>query len=95
MEAEDDEEVNDSNEGSDECRTDVWDGVGGDEGGGDEQLFQINRLQQHASSEKSFDRWVALVLQKSVICVLQLCSSRFGKNSFTIYTEICKCWPYN
>jgi len=60
MEAEDDEEVNDSNESSDESRTDVWDGVGGggrgDEGGGDEQLFQINRLQQHASSEKSFDR---------------------------------------
>ncbi|KAL0109161.1 hypothetical protein PUN28_014328 [Cardiocondyla obscurior] len=62
MEAEDDEEVNDSNESSDECRTDAWDTVGGgdgggsDEGGGDEQLFQINRLQQLASSEKSFDR---------------------------------------
>lgn len=58
MEAEDDEEVNDSNESLDESRTDVWDGVGGggDEGGGDEQLFQINRLQQHANSEKSFDR---------------------------------------
>lgn len=60
MEAEDDEEVNDSNEGSDECRTDLWDSVegggGGDEGEGDEQLFQINRLQQHASSEKIFDR---------------------------------------
>ncbi|XP_025992654.2 serine/threonine-protein phosphatase 4 regulatory subunit 1 isoform X2 [Solenopsis invicta] len=60
MEAEDDEEVNDSNESSDGSRTDVWDGVGGggggDEGGGDEQLFQINRLQQHASSEKNFDR---------------------------------------
>lgn len=60
MEAEDDEEVNDSNEGCDESRTDVWDGVGGegggDEGGGDEQLFQINRLQQHATSEKSFTR---------------------------------------
>lgn len=60
MEAEDDEEVNDSNESSDESRTDVWVGVGGggggDEGGGDEQLFQINRLQQHASSEKNFDR---------------------------------------
>ncbi|XP_028044967.1 serine/threonine-protein phosphatase 4 regulatory subunit 1 isoform X2 [Monomorium pharaonis] len=60
MEAEDDEEVNDSNESSNESRTNVWDGVGGggggDEGGGDEQLFQINRLQQHASSDKSFDR---------------------------------------
>lgn len=58
MEAEDDEEVNDSNESSDESRTDVWAcvGGGGDEGGGDEQLFQISRLQQHASSEKSFDR---------------------------------------
>ncbi|XP_011639944.1 serine/threonine-protein phosphatase 4 regulatory subunit 1-like isoform X2 [Pogonomyrmex barbatus] len=60
MEAEDDEEVNDSNEGSDESRTDVWDSVGGgggsDEGGGDEQLFQISRLQQHATSEKSFNR---------------------------------------
>ncbi|XP_077271693.1 serine/threonine-protein phosphatase 4 regulatory subunit 1 isoform X2 [Temnothorax americanus] len=54
MEAEDDEEVNDSNESS-ESRN-VWGGGGGDEGGGDEQLFQINRLQQHASSEKSFDR---------------------------------------
>ncbi|XP_067211708.1 serine/threonine-protein phosphatase 4 regulatory subunit 1 isoform X2 [Linepithema humile] len=60
MEAEDDEEVNDSNEKSDESRTDVWDGVGGggggDEGGGDEQLFQISRLQQHATSETSFNR---------------------------------------
>jgi len=63
MEAEDDEEVNDSNEKSDESRTDVWGGVGGggggDEGGGDEQLFQIGRLQQHATSETSFNRWVA------------------------------------
>ncbi|XP_011698088.1 PREDICTED: serine/threonine-protein phosphatase 4 regulatory subunit 1-like isoform X2 [Wasmannia auropunctata] len=61
MEAEDDEEFNDSNpstSSSNESRTDVWDGVGGggDEGGGDEQLLQINRLQHHASSERSFDR---------------------------------------
>jgi len=60
MEPEDDEEVNDSNQNANEFRTDVWDGVGGggggDEGGGDEQLLQINRLQQHASSEKSFNR---------------------------------------
>ncbi|XP_011880997.1 PREDICTED: serine/threonine-protein phosphatase 4 regulatory subunit 1-like isoform X1 [Vollenhovia emeryi] len=62
MEAEDDEEVNDSNESPDESRSNIWDyvggggGGGGDEGGGDEQLFQINRLQQHANSEKSFDR---------------------------------------
>jgi len=59
MEAEDDEEVNDSNQNANESRTDVWDGVvggGGDEGGGDEQLPHINRLQQHASSEKSFNR---------------------------------------
>ncbi|EZA47192.1 hypothetical protein X777_16454, partial [Ooceraea biroi] len=55
MEAEDDEEVNDSNEKS---RPEVWDGAGGggDEGGGDEQLFQISRLQQHATSETSFNR---------------------------------------
>lgn len=62
MEAEDDEEVNDSNERSDES-SEVWDcvgggGGGGDEGGGDEQLFQISRLQQHATSETSFNRWV-------------------------------------
>lgn len=59
MEAEDDEEVNDSNEISDESR-EVWDcvggGGGGDEGGGDEQLFQITRLQQHATSDTSFNR---------------------------------------
>lgn len=61
MEAEDDEEVNDSNEGCDESRTNLWGhviggGGGGDEGGGDEQLLQISRLQQHACSEKSFNR---------------------------------------
>ncbi|XP_050459179.1 serine/threonine-protein phosphatase 4 regulatory subunit 1-like isoform X3 [Cataglyphis hispanica] len=59
MEAEDDEEVNDSNERCDES-SEVWDcvggGGGGDEGGGDEQLFQISRLQQHATSETSFNR---------------------------------------
>ncbi|CAL1686170.1 unnamed protein product [Lasius platythorax] len=59
MEAEDDEEVSDSNERSDES-SEVWDcvggGGGGDEGGGDEQLFQISRLQQHATSETSFNR---------------------------------------
>lgn len=56
MEAEDDEEIIDS-EGS---RIIFSSGIkcddGGDEGGGDEQLLQINRLQQHASSEKSFNR---------------------------------------
>ncbi|GAB1861274.1 Serine/threonine-protein phosphatase 4 regulatory subunit 1 [Camponotus japonicus] len=59
MEAEDDEEVIDSNERSGES-SEVWDcvggGGGGDEGGGDEQLFQISRLQQHATSETSFNR---------------------------------------
>jgi len=59
MEAEDDEEVSDSNERSGES-SEVWDcvggGGGGDEGGGDEQLFQISRLQQHATSETSFNR---------------------------------------
>ncbi|XP_029160392.1 serine/threonine-protein phosphatase 4 regulatory subunit 1-like isoform X6 [Nylanderia fulva] len=57
MEAEDDEEVSDSNERSDES-SEVWDcvGGGGDEGGGDEQLFQISRLQQHATSITSFNR---------------------------------------
>ncbi|XP_070154598.1 serine/threonine-protein phosphatase 4 regulatory subunit 1 isoform X2 [Polyergus mexicanus] len=61
MEAEDDEEISDSNERSDES-SEVWDcvggggGGGGDEGGGDEQLFQISRLQQHATSETSFNR---------------------------------------
>jgi len=57
MEAEDDEEIIDSNEGS---RIIFSSGVkrdgGGDEGGGDEQFLQINRLQLHANSEKSFNR---------------------------------------
>ncbi|KYN13329.1 hypothetical protein ALC57_14342 [Trachymyrmex cornetzi] len=57
MEAEDDEEIIDGNEGS---RIIFSSGIkrdgGGDEGGGDEQFLQINRLQQHASSEKRFNR---------------------------------------
>ncbi|XP_018057908.1 PREDICTED: serine/threonine-protein phosphatase 4 regulatory subunit 1-like isoform X2 [Atta colombica] len=57
MEAEDDEEIIDSNEGS---RIIFSSGVkrdgGGDESGGDEQFLQINRLQLHANSEKSFNR---------------------------------------
>jgi len=55
MEGEDDEEINDSNEKS---SPEVWDGAGGsgDKGGGDEHLFQISRLQQHATSETSFNR---------------------------------------
>ncbi|KYQ52182.1 hypothetical protein ALC60_08797 [Trachymyrmex zeteki] len=62
MEAEDDEEIIDS-EGS---RIIFSSGIkcddGGDEGGGDEQLLQINRLQQHASSEKSFNRWASRIV---------------------------------
>jgi len=55
MEGEDDEEINDGNEKS---SPEVWDGAGGggDKGGGDEHLFQISRLQQHATSETSFNR---------------------------------------
>ncbi|XP_018346239.1 PREDICTED: serine/threonine-protein phosphatase 4 regulatory subunit 1-like isoform X3 [Trachymyrmex septentrionalis] len=57
MEAEDDEEIIDGNEDS---RIIFSSGVkrdgGGDEGGEDEQFLQINRLQQHVSSEKSFNR---------------------------------------
>lgn len=55
---EDDEEVNDSNVQSGESGPEVWDGVGGggDEGGGDEQLFHISKLQQHANSETTFNR---------------------------------------
>ncbi|XP_011059766.1 PREDICTED: serine/threonine-protein phosphatase 4 regulatory subunit 1-like isoform X2 [Acromyrmex echinatior] len=56
MEAEDDEEIIDSNDGSIIFSSGVKRDGGGDEGGGDEQFLQINRLQQHASSEKSFNR---------------------------------------
>lgn len=58
MEAEDDEEVNGSNVQSDGSGPEVWDAIGGggDEGGGDEQLFHISRLQQHINSDTSFNR---------------------------------------
>lgn len=96
MEAEDDEEVSDSNERSES--SEVWDcvggggGGGGDEGGGDEQLFQISRLQQHATSETSFNRWVDLHPRifyyfrpfQSSMSYTSLHSSRFGK---PLYTE--------
>lgn len=103
MEAEDDEEISDSNERSDES-SEVWDcvggGGGGDEGGGDEQLFQISRLQQHATSETSFNRWVirilviARLLKNSPSMSYLLHPSRFGK-PLTLYTEKYKYWPYN
>ncbi|EGI62364.1 hypothetical protein G5I_09360 [Acromyrmex echinatior] len=62
MEAEDDEEIIDSNDGSIIFSSGVKRDGGGDEGGGDEQFLQINRLQQHASSEKSFNRWASRIV---------------------------------
>lgn len=71
MEAEVEEKINDSNLQFEESRTEVWnsmkgggdergggvcDGGGGSFFGGEEHIFQIGKLHQHATSETSFNR---------------------------------------